>query len=37
VIGNLIEVLKDSNIEDLELSRVAAKAIHNLTSETAYW
>ena len=33
-IPKLIDVLKDSNIEDLDLSKVAAKAIHNLTFET---
>ena len=30
VVDKLIEVLKDSNLEDMELSKVAAKAIHNL-------
>jgi hypothetical protein len=32
-------VLKDSNIEDIELSKVAAKAIHNMTSPecNSYW
>ena len=36
-INKLISVLKDSNIEDLDLSKVAAKALHNLTSEKTYW
>jgi hypothetical protein len=31
VIVKLIDVLKDSNIEDLNLSKVAAKALHNMT------
>ena len=26
----LIDVLKDANLEDMDLSRVAAKALHNL-------
>jgi len=30
-------VLKDSNIEDLDLSKVAAKALLNLTNETESW
>jgi len=30
VVGKLIEVLRDANLEDLELAKVAAKAIHNL-------
>jgi hypothetical protein len=29
-IEKLIDVLKDSNIEDIELSKVSAKAIHNM-------
>ena len=29
-VSNLIEVLKDANLEDLDLARVAAKALHNL-------
>ena len=33
----VIDVLKDSNIEDLDLSKVAAKALHNLTGENNYW
>ena len=36
-IEKLIEVFKDSNIEDLDLSKVAAKAIHNMTNENVYW
>jgi hypothetical protein len=32
IIPKLIGVLKDSNIEDIDLSKVAAKALHNLTS-----
>jgi len=31
VIAKLIDVLKDSNIEDIDLSKVAAKALHNMT------
>lgn len=31
IIPKLIGVLKDSNIEDIDLSKVAAKALHNLT------
>ena len=31
IIPKLIEVLKDSNIEDIDLSKVAAKALHNMT------
>lgn len=30
VVDKLIDVLKDSNLEDMELAKVAAKAIHNL-------
>ena len=37
VIPKLIDVLKDSNIEDLELSKVAAKALHNMVAEGTYW
>jgi len=37
VISKLIEVLKDSNIEDLDLSKVCAKAIHNVAGESNYW
>ena len=37
VIPKLIEVLKDSNIEDLDLSKVTGKALHNMTSESNYW
>jgi len=36
-IDKLIGVLKDSNIEDLELSKVAAKSIHNMTGESTFW
>jgi len=31
VVPKLIDVLKDSNIEDIDLSKVAAKALHNMT------
>ena len=31
IIPKLIEVLRDSNIEDIDLSKVAAKALHNMT------
>lgn len=37
VIKKLIDVLKDSNIEDLDLSKVAAKALHNMTGDNNYW
>jgi hypothetical protein len=37
VIPKLIDVLKDSNIEDLDLSKVAAKALHNMITEGANW
>lgn len=30
VLEKLVEVLKDSNLEDMDLARVAAKALHNL-------
>ena len=30
VVDKLIDVLKDANLEDMELAKVAAKAIHNL-------
>lgn len=30
LVGKLIEVLRDANLEDMELAKVAAKAIHNL-------
>ena len=30
VVDKLIEVLKDANLEDMDLAKVAAKAIHNL-------
>ena len=31
VVPKLVDVLRDSNIEDIDLSKVAAKALHNLT------
>lgn len=40
LISKLIDVLKDSNLEDMDLARVAAKALHNLQNVTAakdYW
>lgn len=37
VICKLVDVLKDSNIEDLNLSKVTAKALHNITQESNYW
>ncbi len=30
LIPKLIDVLRDANIEDMDLSKVAAKALHNL-------
>jgi hypothetical protein len=35
-----VDVLKDANLEDLDLSRVAAKALHNLQKvpdASKYW
>jgi len=32
VIRRLIDVLKDANIEDMDLAKVAAKALHNLAA-----
>lgn len=37
VISKLTDVLKDSNIEDLELAKIAAKALHNLVEDNFYW
>lgn len=43
IIPKLIDVLRDSNIEDIDLSKVAAKALHNMTQMTSekakqdYW
>ena len=43
IIPKLIDVLRDSNIEDIDLSKVAAKALHNMTqitsekSKTEFW
>lgn len=37
VIPKLIDVLRDSNIEDMDLSKVAAKALHNIVCEGNYW
>lgn len=37
VIGKLIDVLKDANMEDMELAKVAAKALHNLEKEVDFW
>jgi hypothetical protein len=37
-IAKLVDVLKDSNIEDIGLSKVASKALHNMTSaDNIYW
>ena len=30
VLSKLIDVLKDANLEDMDLARVASKALHNL-------
>lgn len=30
ILDKLVDVLKDSNLEDMEMARVAAKALHNL-------
>lgn len=37
VIPKLIDVLKDSNIEDMELAKVSAKALHNIAGDNSYW
>lgn len=37
VISKLIDVLRDANIEDMDLSKVAAKALHNISGESNYW
>ena len=37
VIPKLIDVLKDSNIEDMDLSKVSANALHNMAVERNYW
>ena len=37
VISKLTEVLKDANIEDIDLSKVSAKALHNMVEESNYW
>jgi hypothetical protein len=40
LIGKLVDVLKDSNLEDMDLARVAAKALHNLQGVSGaqkYW
>ena len=40
VVDKLIDVLKDANLEDMDLARVAAKAIHNLqgvTNTNQFW
>ena len=35
MVPKLIDVLRDSNIEDIDLSKVAAKALHNMTQVKA--
>lgn len=37
VIAKLVNVLRDSNIEDMELAKVSAKALHNITGESVHW
>ena len=37
VIRRLIDVLKDANIEDMDLAKVAAKALHNLAALNQIW
>lgn len=37
MIPKLVDVLKDANIEDMDLAKVAAKALHNVVSERNYW
>lgn len=36
-IEKLTCVVRDCNIEDMELAKVAIKALLNLTAETSYW
>ena len=37
LIDKLVDVLRDANIEDMELSKVASKALLNLVGQTQYW
>ena len=37
LVDKLVDVLRDSNIEDMELSKVASKALLNLVGQTMYW
>ncbi len=37
LIDKLVDVLRDSNIEDMELSKVASKALLNLVGQSAFW
>lgn len=37
IVPKLIDVLKDANIEDMELAKVSAKALHNITGDNNYW
>lgn len=40
LLEKLVDVLKDSNLEDMDLARVASKAIHNLQKvpdAAKYW
>ena len=37
VVRKLIDVLKDANIEDMDLAKVSAKALHNLAALNAIW
>jgi hypothetical protein len=31
ILPKLVDILRDSNIEDMELAKVSAKALHNMT------
>jgi hypothetical protein len=37
VIHKLINIFKDSNIEDMELSKLSLKAIYNMVNEKNFW
>ena len=37
VIDKLVDVLKDANLEDMDLARVSAKAIQNLQGYQSLW
>ncbi len=37
VIHKLINIFKDSNIEDIDLSKLSLKAIYNMVNEKHFW